>query len=328
MAADFELIFIGRELKRLGYAFITVTPETHKRVLSRNPDGLAGDLRDVFGWNRWFFPDLLPGALYAALVTANALDRRDGLCRSRLRAATFHDLVFLHSEFPTESANAVFFGPDTYRFLQALQWASRSRARCVLDLGCGSGAGGIFLAPFCDQVILSDINPSALHLAQVNAAINQVGSCQTVLSDVCAQIQRPVDLIIANPPYIIDPANRLYRDGGGTYGTELSLRMVSESVRSLAPGGRLALYTGSPVVSGENIFASELKSLLHGLDADISLTELDPDVFGEELDLPAYAACDRIAVMFLTITMPAIPSKHPAPRTTARARSTRLPRSV
>ena len=53
--------------------------------------------------------------------------------RSALRVSSLGDQLYFHSAYPTCEPNAVFFGPDTYRFLRALQAelarAGRSRAR-------------------------------------------------------------------------------------------------------------------------------------------------------------------------------------------------------
>ncbi len=45
---------------------------------------------------------------------------------------------------PTAERDAVFFGPDTYRFAIFLRHHVQQAARAV-DIGCGSGAGGLAL---------------------------------------------------------------------------------------------------------------------------------------------------------------------------------------
>ena len=58
------------------------------------------------------------------------------------------------------------------------------------------------------------------------------------------------NLIISNPPYLVDRSARLYRHGGGELGFDLSVRIVQDSIDRLYPGGRLFVYTGTPVVDG------------------------------------------------------------------------------
>jgi hypothetical protein len=68
----------------------------------------------------------------------------------------------------------------------------------------------------------------------------------------------------------------------------------------LAPGGAVLLYTGSAVVDGRDVFGAAARGIVaeHGLDA--AYHEIDPDVFGEELETPSYARADRIAAVLLT----------------------------
>ena len=110
------------------------------------------------------------------------------------------------------------------------------------------------------------------------------------------------DLIIANPPYLVDPAARTYRHGGGPLGAGLSLRIIEAAIRRLAPGGTLLLYTGSAMIAGADPFCIAAGRLLDDARLRWSYREVDPDVFGEELDRPAYRDADRIAAVVLTAT--------------------------
>jgi hypothetical protein len=99
-----------------------------------------------------------------------------------------------------------------------------------------------------------------------------------------------------------DPAKRAYRDGGGALGLDLGLRIVSEGIDRLARGGTFFLYTGTPIMNGVDRFreAVEQISLPDGFRFEYG--EIDPDVFGEELDKPAYREVERIAAVALKIT--------------------------
>lgn len=296
------LVQLGRALVAADYSFVTVTPETHRRVLARPARAREATLRDVFGWSRPFAHSALPETMVQLLERAGALEHEVGLLRSRVR---FSSLcagsgagIYVHSAFPTSEPDAVFFGPDTYRYCALLRrWAPA--ARRVVDLGCGSGAGGLSL-PAPPELILTDVSPHALAFAEVNAALAE-RSATFVQSDVLQNVSGALDLIVANPPYMHDASARLYRDGGGEHGEGLSVRIVRESLPRLAPGGTLIVYTGSAVVDGVDTFQHAVTPFLPLDGARVDYEELDPDVFGEELDHPGYERVERIAAVGLRV---------------------------
>ncbi len=298
------LVSLGRSLQRAGYHFVTVTPETHRRVNARAEragDGSAHDLRDVFGWSRPFDRSLLPGEMFELLQAADARESSGAQVRSRVRFSTLHDSLLVHSAYPTLDADAVFFGPDTYRFCQLLQrWAPH--ARRVIDVGCGTGAGGLTLASRSTEVVLADISPRALAYAEVNAALAG-RSVTLVQSDVLQAVEGECDLIIANPPYMADAGARAYRDGGGAHGEGLSARIVREAILRLSRPGTLILYTGAAVKDGVDQVYAAIQPLLSGSDRTITYEELDPDVFGDELEQSHYAQVDRIAAVGLRVEL-------------------------
>jgi methylase of polypeptide subunit release factors len=210
-----------------------------------------------------------------------------------------NELLLVHSAYPTTAPDSVFFGPDTYRFCALLQrWAPP--ARRLVDIGCGSGAGALALRDRAQALVLCDINPRALHFAQVNAAL---AGAEVALqrSDVLCEVEGTADLIIANPPYMRDAAGRTYRDGGGALGEGLSVRIVRESITRLAPGGTLIVYTGSACVAGRDSFLCAVTPVLRQPGLSFLYEEIDPDVFGEELAQPGYEQVERIAAVGLRV---------------------------
>jgi methylase of polypeptide subunit release factors len=299
------LVALGRKLRSLGYRFTAVTPTTH-RIIYERPN-TAPSLQSVFGWNQRFTPADIDAEFVHLLRQANALDQRDGGYRSAVRFASLEDLVFVHSGFPTHDPESVFFGPDTYRFARLLRASLADLGKVsglrVVDVGCGSGAGGIYLSKLFDigtHLVLADINLKALTLSAINAAINDVAAT-TVLSDVLVGVEGQADIIVANPPYLVDPEQRLYRHGGGTLGVEIAGRIVEQALSRLTIGGRLVLYTGTPIIAGLDVFFQLVHPLLQLHAQHFVYEEIDPDVFGEELTQPAYAKADRIAAVGLTV---------------------------
>ncbi|HUS27403.1 MAG TPA: methyltransferase, partial [Kofleriaceae bacterium] len=218
-----------------------------------------------------------------------------GLMRSSVRFSTLGAGLYVHSAYPTLDENAVFFGPDTYRFCGLVEGMA---ARRVVDVCCGSGVGGLSLGTRADTIVLADVNPAALRLARVNAHLNGLADrVELVAGDLFAEVTGDVDLVIANPPYLLDPRHRVYRDGGGSVGEGLAVRIVREGLARLSSGGRLVLYTGAPIIDGHDRVREAIAPILDTAAAQWSYRELDPDVFGEELELAHYATVERIAVV-------------------------------
>jgi len=322
------LVELGLALLAAGYRFVTPTPDSHRRVLERpheatdpvapgRDDARAATrlLRDAFGWSRPFPLARLPAPVRAWGEAADIFRSQPdaALVKSRVRFSTLEETagvhLFVHSAYPTTDADAVFFGPDSYRFAAALRRTVKP-ARRLIDVGCGTGVGGLVLADRVTEVVLTDVNPRALELAAVNGAlaartgqcaVGQVALCQ---SDVLASVEGEVDVVISNPPYLIGPegqGGRLYRDGGGQLGIDLAARIVTESLARLSGrGGQLVLYTGVPIVEGRNVLQDRLDPSLRAARARWTWEELDPDVFGEELSRPCYHGTERLAAVLLT----------------------------
>jgi methylase of polypeptide subunit release factors len=299
------LLQLGELLKSQDYRFTAITPLTHSRVQKRTGSQPATTLADVFGWNRPFRVTRDFSRVAELLKAANELEERDGLLRSRVRFSTLGQQLYVHSSYPTSQDDAVFFGPDTYRFARALRQfmpALRDGFR-VVDIGCGSGAGAIFVCATAGRVnpraVLVDINEKALRYSRVNVALSGVPmQASFVNSDLFDEVDGKADLIICNPPYLVDPARRAYRHGGER-GFDLSLRIVEQGLARLSPGGRLILYTGTPVVEGVDRFFEALASRFEDRAPSFLYEEIDPDVFGEELEAGAYQSADRIAAVCL-----------------------------
>jgi methylase of polypeptide subunit release factors len=308
-ARDHALVSLGKELQACNYRFTCITPATHQRVNSR-PASTASPLENVFGWSRPFQPIELPAKIVALLEAAGEMRVDEDHRYSNVRFSSLGEQLFIHSAFPTDAPDAVFFGPDTYRYARAIRHAvmgiEGSASFTIIDIGCGSGAGGLHAAGLLSarrpvDVILSDVNPKALRYSRINARLNAIANVRTVLSDVFDHINEGGNLIIANPPYLVDGAARLYRHGGGDLGFDLSVRIVEASVDRLYPGGRLLLYTGTPVVDGVDQFLAAIRPHLQARDCHYAYEEIDPDVFGEELDHAPYDRVDRIAVVTLIV---------------------------
>lgn len=304
-AAAEALLELLQILKGADYDFVVPTPATHERVVRRANKRQANDLRDVFGWNIPFAADCLSSEILDALVRADALLEAEGGYRSRFRVARLGDTLFLHSAFPTDEPDAVFFGPDSYRFARFLraELGCRCDAGHMVDFGAGAGAGILTAAAFLPGARLTalDSNPKALELARINAKAAGV-AMEALEGSRLADVRGPVDLVIANPPFIMDGARRAYRHGGGMHGAQLTLEWATETAARLAPGGRMLLYSGSAIVDRRDPLRQALLEALPASGCSLRYEELDPDIFGEQLTEGGYEDVERIAAIGAVIS--------------------------
>lgn len=306
--ADAALLQLGKRLRADGYRFTCVTPATHALNNARSGAERAHDLRDIFGWSRPFVPTLVSADELDQLRRAGALgEEQDGLLRSKVRWSSLDDLLLLHSAYPTDTADAVFFGPDSYRFAQVIHdhlQRHPSQVQHAVDIGCGSGIGALLIARAAQhaQVSAVDINPLALRYTAINAALAGVANLTVQPSNLLDGLAGNFDLIVANPPYMLDVGERAYRHGGGSLGAGLSLRIVEQARERLSPGGALLLYTGVAIVNGRDALLEAVRLRLAGPQWSWTYREIDPDVFGEQLGEPGYQQVERIAAVALTVT--------------------------
>ncbi len=134
--------------------------------------------------------------------------------------------------------------------------AAEGREPKILDMCTGTGCIGISVASLSGigSVLLSDISPDALKLAEKNAEKCGV-KAYTVLSDLFDSIEGKFDIITDNPPYIasreietLEPEVSFFEPrialDGGDDGLSFYRRMITCAPQHLAKGAFLALETG------------------------------------------------------------------------------------
>ena len=171
-SSDDALLNLLHTLERRHYDFVAPTPATHAVVCARRRR--AQDLRDVFGWSLPFTADVIGPQLSRSLDEAGLLDVEGEVLRSRIRVSRLAGRLFLHSAYPTDDKDAVFLGPDSYRFARLIRASVEGGPppRLIVDLGAGAGVGGLVAGALHPEarVVMTEVNTRALGLAAVNAA--------------------------------------------------------------------------------------------------------------------------------------------------------------
>lgn len=170
--------------------------------------------------------------------------------------------------------------PETEFLLeQVLTTCSSRRVNLALDLCTGSGAIALVLAKELGcRVLASDLSEAALLVAKHNA--RQQGfeeQIAFVRSDLFAGVQTQFDLIVTNPPYIVEgEIDALQAEvarseprlalSGGVDGLDCIRRIIAAAPAYLKPGGWLFMEIGADQQEA-------VKGLLHG--AGQAYTQID-----------------------------------------------------
>jgi release factor glutamine methyltransferase len=144
----------------------------------------------------------------------------------------------------------------------------------VADVGTGSGAIAIAIAIACPNVEVwaTDISHDAVALARANVRHYRLEDrVQVRHGDLLAPVPRPVDLIVANLPYIAaataaehpelvsEPAVAVFADGDGLRPYR---RLVDAAATRLADGGALLLQLDKRVVAASRAELPALRAAL------------------------------------------------------------------
>lgn len=129
-----------------------------------------------------------------------------------------------------------------------LQCVSVSNEDKVLDLGCGCGVVGIYLAKLigADRIFMVDSDPLAVEVTALNAERNGVSDVSVMVSDGFQQLpETGFTQILSNPPYHADFA--------------VAKQFILKGFNRLQVGGQMHFVT-----KREGWYRNKLKSVFGG----------------------------------------------------------------
>ncbi len=127
---------------------------------------------------------------------------------------------------------------DTFLLAEVLGDASGSSA---LEIGTGSGYIAALLEQRFGRVVATDISAGA-----IGQTMKRTKKTEFVCCDSASAVSNiKFDLIVMNPPYLPSDRGSDPAVDGGAGGTEVTLRMVRDSVRLLGREGRMLIVTSS-----------------------------------------------------------------------------------
>lgn len=171
----------------------------------------------------------------------------DGQVRAALTITTFDGLLIaadwgtLTRDEPLAGDHVLGLG-GAGRTLAAI--TPRMPVELACDIGTGCGIQALLLAAHSQRVIATDISTRALAIAELNAGFNGIESIEFRAGDMLAPIDEPVDLLVANPPFVITPQGQTqafeYRDGGQP-GDAIMAGLIAGIPERLRPDGNAVL---------------------------------------------------------------------------------------
>jgi len=147
------------------------------------------------------------------LIQSGLLSIEKSQVKSLFQAQPYQGLIFFSDFFEWEDSSdfVLPIGPAGH-YLANL--TIRRKVRSTLDLGCGCGIQSLLAAKHSEHVTATDINPRAIALTRLNAALNRINNIDILEGSYFEPVEgQTFDLIVANLPYVITPEiHHVYRD--------------------------------------------------------------------------------------------------------------------
>jgi len=203
------------------------------------------------------------------LIKAGLILEKENYYQSKMRVTPYREKYFYHKSFeetardllpPHEIENA-FLGVNSIDFADFwIEQVKGRRFKRALDLGTGSGIQAILLSEFCNEVMTSDIQESALHWAGINARINN-SEIKLRLSDLFENIRGKFDLILFHFPWIANDSS----------GLDFIIRVLDKLDEYLNKDGEFYGNPISPIIDGRDVLIEEVRKNPQGKNYHIEL---------------------------------------------------------
>ena len=181
---------------------------------------------------------VLPRTLIETLIDDGLVEQVAGGIRGTVQFSDWEGFVIAHDPSnPLElRENSVSGINPTTRTLAAL--TVRRPVGRALDVGTGCGAQALLAARHADEVVATDVNPRALWLTEINAALNGLTNITCVEGSLFEPVTgEKFDLVVGNLPFVISPdSDYTFRDSG-LPGDDVSRIAVEGAAAALNEGG-------------------------------------------------------------------------------------------
>lgn len=236
----------------------------------------------------------------ADLLALGLVERDGGEVRALVEVEPLETGGYAVSDFPVRQGEGT---PRTDHVIHAGR-ASASLSRIVvrqpvgsaLDLGTGSGVQTLRLAGRARDLVATDVNPRALHMARLGFALSGLERVETLEGSLFEPVAgRTFDLIVSNPPCIVSPDRRYTYRESDLPGDDFCRRLVRRAPHHLNPGGWCQLLANWLHIGGVP-WEERPASWVEGSDAWVVQRDVvDPAEYAElalrdsrEVGLPEY----------------------------------------
>lgn len=239
----------------------------------------------------------------AALEETGFILRRGDVVSPLLRLTPWRSLLVAHDPDPPGELWPGHVSGPTPAASTLADLTIRRQVDRAIDVGTGSGLLALLAARHAERVVATDINPAAIRLTALNAALNELPNIETRLGNLFEPAAGSRhDLVVSNPPFVISPESDLVFRHSSMARDELSRTVVRQAAAHLAEDGfahvlcNWVVEPGSPWPAAVEAWVAgsgcDALLLLHGVEDQLAYAvrwnlraqQLAPDRHAETLD--------------------------------------------